>query len=356
MKTIRPRAVDFRGLKLSAEEGFVLSRVDAPLSIKDIVSLTGLAEERVVEIVERLASEGAVEIGGEGGSSAPTSSAAGAPVEAAADESGESDESAEGEDDTAGADVDLRLDEEESEADKQASATDERAYRKVYEEIFRVMEPEVRAKAALTADGSHLMALCLDADPQVIQGVLTNPRSGFAHARMIAIHHRTAIGLEMIAKRHELLVDGQTQRRLLCNPLLPDTLLRRIVSPKPLGEVYKIAINREIPERSRIRAREQMQKKFMLASADERSALLMKTEGRCLIHLVNCALDSRTTQIMCAKTVYTPLFIQNLSRWSATPPVLLAHLLKQPSVRQNPGMKKMLLKHPNMPSDAKRNA
>ena len=88
--------------------------------------------------------------------------------------------------------------------------------------------------------------------------------------------------------------------------------------------------------------------------ADERAALLIKTEGRCLILLVNCAIDARTTQMLTSKTSYTVLFIQNLARWSATPPALLAHLIKQPVVRMNAGLKKMILKHPNTPSEIKR--
>jgi len=46
------------------------------------------------------------------------------------------------------------------------------------------------------------------------------------------------------------------------------------------------------------------------------------------------------------------LFIQNLARWSATPPALLTHLLKQPVVRQNIGLRKMLLKHRNVSSES----
>ena len=37
------------------------------------------------------------------------------------------------------------------------------------------------------------------------------------------------------------------------------------------------------------------------------------------------------------------------SRWSATPPALLAHLLK-PTSRRNVGLAKLILKHPNVPS------
>lgn len=231
----------------------------------------------------------------------------------------------------------------------------EREYQKIYEQIYHPMARDERIAAAEQVDGPDLFALCYDPEPQIIHAVMSNPKAGLPHARMIALHHRTQAGLELVGRRSEFLSDAQVQRRLLSNPQLPGTLLRRIVNPKLLMEVYKIAINREIPERSRVMTRELLCKKFMLGSGDERAALLIKTEGRCLILLVNCALDARTTQILTSKTSYTILFIQNLARWSATPPALLVHLLKQPVVRMNIGLRKMLLKHPNVPSETKRN-
>ena len=62
MKKIRPRPIDLRSMKLSAEEGFVLSRIDAPVTFAELVDLCGLGEQRVGEIVERLAAEGAVAV------------------------------------------------------------------------------------------------------------------------------------------------------------------------------------------------------------------------------------------------------------------------------------------------------
>jgi hypothetical protein len=171
---------------------------------------------------------------------------------------------------------------------------------------------------------------------------------------MLAVHHRTQMGLEIVAKRTEHLKDSLLQRRLLRNPLLPGTILNRMINPKMLMEVYKVAIDREIPERSRVLTREVLRKKFMLSSSDEKAALLVKTEGRCLLHLTNCSLDAHATQILCGKSSYSILFIQNLARWSATPPALLSHLLKMQSVRHNVGLRKMLLKHPNTPSETKR--
>ena len=46
--------------------------------------------------------------------------------------------------------------------------------------------------------------------------------------------------------------------------------------------------------------------------------------------------------------------IQNLARWPTTPPQILRHLAKQSTIRNNPGINRLILQHPNCPSDLKR--
>lgn len=436
---LRPKPVDVKNLKLSAEEGFVLSRLEGATSVKELVALTGLDAGRVESIVGKLSAEGVVEVddspdagppsSSRGFGFASTSQQASSPpsssrMQAAApakphvllDESPDVDaelraflrgeeppkpeqpstptaEEAPEEQGGAGeeegekallagrpakkpdrsdeSDAELPPPEsqpqipEATESDRALEETDknvteeeqrnERAYREIYAREYAPMSKDARIKAALEVTGSDLMALCLDADPQIIHAVLQNPHSGLDHARMIAFHHRTQVGLEAVAKRQDYLKDALIQRRLLRNPQLPTTILNRIMNPKMMMEIYKVAIDREIPERTRVLTREILRKKFMVASSDEKAALLFKTEGRCLVLLVNVSLDAHATQILCSKQNYTVLFIQNLARWSATPPPLLAHLLKTQLVRRNVGLRKMLLKHPNMPSEAKKN-
>jgi hypothetical protein len=353
---LRPKSFDMTKLRLSAEEGFVLSRVDGPLTVRELVSLTGFEESRVQGIVDRLVSEGALDV--EGGAPVP-SAAPSAPepsaVRARRPEPKEDELEEVIDDEEAPAPEESSPDATAAEAEELEDAEAEGNYRKIYETVYSVMERDARAAAAQRVDGAHLFALCLDPDPIVIHSVMTNPRVGLQHARAIAFHHRTHAGLEHVVKRTDFLADQGVQRRLLRNPQLPDTILRRIVSPKLIMDVYKICIDREIPERTRVKSAEQLRKRFTLASSEERAALVMKTEGRCLILLTGgCALDAHCTQILCAKTTYSVLFIQNLARWSATPPQLLQHLLKQPVVRRNMGLRKMLLKHPNVPYDIKR--
>lgn len=428
-----------RTLKLSPEEGFVLSRVDGSVSVKELVALTGLEEGRVVDIIGKLNAEGCIEVDdvppappsssglGLGSPRAPTSSQrmpAAAPTSsqrmAAAPVSSQAPEQAplvvaepeaitnellaflsdapppsseellpvpeaevtgpqleEVYDDEPSGDLppasssdpalsaagerdakEEKADGEESETEEQLvqrEARNEADYRKVFMTEYAQQSRDYRIKAALEVTGSDLLALCFDPDPQIIHAVLTNPHAGLNHARMIAFHHRTQIGLESVAKRMDYLKDSLVQRRLLRNPQLPTTILNRIMNPKMLLDVYKVSIDREIPERSRTMTREILRKKFMLASSDEKAALLFKTEGRCLILLVACTLDAHATTILCSKSNYTILFIQNLARWSATPPALLAHLLKLNVVRRNQGLAKMILKHPNTPAEAKKN-
>ena len=363
MKNIRRKAVDLKTLRLSPEEGFVLSRLDAPLSVRELVSLTGIDESRVVEIVDNLAAQGALDVDRDAPPASATKVAAAAPVQPSTpfgeleevgpeDEGGgEGDESAEATPDAA--ESGELPDETPEETARQEAGY--REYRKIYDEKYKDMDRDARVAAAETGANPDLFALCYDPDPQVIHAVLKNTKAGLDHARMIAMHHRTHLGLDAIARRSDYLADAQVQRRLLRNPQLPDAMLRRIVNPKLIMDTYKICVDRENPEMTRMKVRELLQKKFMLGGADERAALIIKTDARCLVLLVNCALDARTTQILCGRQSYTVLFIQNVARWSASPPALLTHLLKQPLVRQSMGLRKMLLKHPNVPMETKRN-
>jgi hypothetical protein len=355
VKNIRRKPVDFKTLRLSPEEGFVLSRLDAPLSVRELVSLTGLDEARVVTIVQDLASQGALEMDADGGAPSMQPSA---PFSIPPDtESDRALAQAEADADAANAEPAPREAEEGDESPEETEQREvgEREYRKMYQDQFAGLDRDARVAAAETLGNPELFALCFDPEPQVIHALTKNPKCGLDHARMIAVHHRTHVGLDAIARRSDYLVDAQVQKRLLKNPQLPDAMLRRIVSPKLIMDVYKIAIDRENPEMARMKVRELLIKKFSLASADERAALVIKTDARCLQLLINCALDARATQILCGRQSYTILFIQNVARWPASPPALLTHLLKQNIVRNNMGLRKMILKHPNVPVETKRN-
>jgi hypothetical protein len=249
-------------------------------------------------------------------------------------------------------------DEEEQQADagedEEAVALKENDYRKLYEAEFHALTVDVRVGLAKTAHGADLMALCLDADARVIAAIVENPTCGLAHVRLIAFHHRTGTGLEIITRRNDFLRDMLVERRLLRNPQAGDTVLQRVLASKRLFQTYKIAIDRDVPELTRAKSRGAMRQKYQNAPSEERADLVLRTEGRCLIFMTGCAFDAKMTGIMCGRPYNSVLFIQNLAKFSATPPALLAHLMKQPFVRKHAPLKKLLLQHPNMPGDVKR--
>jgi hypothetical protein len=199
-----------------------------------------------------------------------------------------------------------------------------------------------------------LLALCFDPQPSVISAVLENSAVGLVHARTIARHHRTSHGLDVVAQRAEFLRDGQVQRELLRNPILPEPLLKRLTGSKRFVEVYKLALDRDLPERTRQKLRLALRSKWALTSADERAEVVFQTEGRVLGMLQGLPFDAHTTSLLCARTYNSTLLIQNLARFSATPPQLLLHLMKQMPVKRQEHLRRLLTQHPNCPGEARR--
>ena len=393
MKTVKPKALDapLSSLPLSPEEGFVLSRIDGRLSVRDLVALTGIDQQRMEQIVTKLESHGAVQVdptdstrelppppkpagqasladfagalgmdptgfadAGEGEGRRESRSDSPPPITA--------EESSAVIDETVEEQPPMQLDaEDRAAATEQAAeeteevANNERNYRQLYETKFHPLPTDARVRAAQTAAGSELLALCFDADPRVIAALLENPKAGLDHARLIAFHHRTGAGLELLSRRMEVTRDMGVERRLLRNPQCGEVVLQRIMSSKQLQQTFKICMDRDVPELTRTKTRGHLRKKWQTAPPEDRSNLVLRTEGRCLPMMTGCTFDARTTSILCGKPIVSGLFIQNLAKFVATPPVLLAHVVKQPFVRKNLALKRLLLQHPNMPGDAKRN-
>ncbi len=227
-------------------------------------------------------------------------------------------------------------------------------YRKLYVAEFSLMPRDARIAIARTAQATSLLALCFDPEPAVIAAVFENAHAGLDHARLAALHHKNPAGLEHVVKRTDFLRDAGVQRHLLKNTQLSESLIRRLIGAKPLREMYKTAINRDVAERARIGARTLLRTKWASSEPDERAAFIISNEARCLSLLIGQTLDAKTTSILCARQYNSVLFIQNLARFPACPPALLAHLLKQPFVKRNVGIKKVLLQHPNVPTQLKR--
>jgi len=310
----RPSAAErVLGLTLSAREGYVLSRIDGTTDLDELSHVTGLSPEEVRVILDRLVHQGAIE---------PPEASPAAP-------------------DPPGG----------SRAARGASDLEPRetTHRQLFESRFHPRPEDERARLAVTAEDPDLSALCFDPVPAVIHRVLENPRTGLAHARLIAASHQNPVGLEALAARPAFLGDREVQRLLLRNNQSPEPIVRRLLAARALPQIYESCQSHDLPERHRQTARVVLRSRFSAASPDERVHLILTTEGRVLATLSGLSLDGRTVALLCARGPTSARLVDNLASWPATPPVLIAHLLKQPLVRQSPPLKLLLRRHPNCP-------
>jgi hypothetical protein len=314
-------------LQLGTEEGFVLSRIDGSTDVDQLASVTGLTAPRLEAILERLVREGAVE--------APPGAARAAPSPPAAEPDPLADllDAPPGEEAL-----------EHVEADSAVASP-----RLLFETRLHPLPEDTRAGLAGTVVEPELSAFCFDPAPQVIARVLGNPRCGLVHARLISAHHRNAAGFEALAARTEFLHDGEVQRFLLRNPQTPAHLLRTLLLKRRLTDLYRAGHDREASDRARGAARELLRERFAKGNPDERAELIVVTEGRALSALSGLSLDGRTTALLCARPPASTLLVENLARWPATPPTLIAHLLTQPMVQRSPQLRTVLKRHPNAP-------
>jgi hypothetical protein len=230
-----------------------------------------------------------------------------------------------------------------------------RTWRRIFEEDLRALDVDLRIRLAREASGETLRALCFDPASKVVTAVLENAGAGLEHARLIAEHHRTGSGLDVLGKGASFLRDQQVERCLFRNPQTSERLLRRIFQPRRMAEVYRLCLSRDATERVRAAARKELRDKFTSGTADERVNLIVTCEGRCLDLLLGVALDSRAAALLCRRPLHSTLLVRNLARWPSTPPEVLVHLARQPVVKRSPALRDAILRHPNAPShlDAK---
>ena len=316
------RPIDWSSVDLTPEDAFVLSRLDGATDTDQLAQLSGLAPADVDRLLERLVQEGLVE--GRPTASSPVSAT---PAPSAATPSPETPPP----------------------APDAAHAT----HRELFERTLHSLEPDARAALAAAATEPQLSALCFDPVPEVVTRLLENAHAGLAHARLIAAWHPNPVGLEALGRRGDLFRDGEVQRLLLRNNQTPTHLVRQLLTHRRLHDVYNVAQSHEAAERHRTTAREVLRTRFAAATPEERVELILTTEGRVLGTLSGLSLDGKSAALLCARTLSSTLLLENLARWPATPPNLVAHLLQQPLVRRMPNLQAAFKRHPNCPARTK---
>lgn len=316
--------VQLQSLPLSAAEGFAVSRIDGHTTPHELALLTGLSDDAVGELLSRLEAQGVLE-----------------PRPAAAPPEPEPE---------------LQPQEQEP-PEPEPPPLDEAGgvnLLKLYRERYHGLSEGDRTKLAGTSNGAELSALCFDPLPSVIRAVLENPHTGAEQGRLIAAHHATSTGLDLLLARGDLARDAELQRRIWRNPQLTEGQVRKLTAAKRLLELWKLNAGREATAHTRSTVMKVLRSKFPQVSAEERVELIITTEGRCLTGLAGIPIDGRTTSLLCARTFSSVLLVSNIATWAAAPPPLILHLLKQPVVQRQPTLRKKLELHPNAPSTAGR--
>jgi len=98
------------------------------------------------------------------------------------------------------------------------------------------------SRNAQGATGANLFALCLDQDARVVSALIENAEITLDHLRMLAFHHRTGTGLEILARAPTPCVTSRSSDGLLRNPQTPETVLGRLLAAKSLLQTYKILV------------------------------------------------------------------------------------------------------------------
>jgi len=326
-------------LPLQPEEVFVFTRLDGRTTVRELAALTGLGQEALVAVLGRLVDLGAIHAPEPAAvATGPARANPAPPAEPGAQAHAASDRGAADEDATAAP---------ETSADADLPGT----HRKLFEAELHPLPKEERVARASTAVEPELSAFCYDPLTQVIKAVLSNPSAGLGHARLIALHHRTADGLAALATHGNFVVDEGVRRGLIRNPQLPAALFNRIFANRRMLELFQHTVSREVTEQVRRLAREALRRRFAQGPAEERVELILRTEGRVLAGLAGIPIDGRTTALLCGRTYTSTTLVQNIARWTAAPPALIRHLLRQETIRRSPMLRTLLQRHPNAPPE-----
>ncbi len=178
-------------------------------------------------------------------------------------------------------------------------------------------------------------------------------KEGLDRIRSIAQHSQSAAELDVLARNPHIINDPAVQRHLLKNPVTPPHVLVRIFQTMNMFDLYNIIGGHEVNEPAKKSAREQLGVKFRRASAVECAQFIIRTEGRGLQYLMKERFTRETTDELCKHDITSLVLVGNLTIFSALPPALIRHLLKQPIVQRNKVMKSRFLKHANCPADAR---
>jgi len=307
--------LDYSSLMLDSSAGFALSRIDGRTSVAELKALTGLSADYLQNLLHTLVGQKAIHF------------------------------------------------EKPMDPDKLSHRSpsppaylpsDMENYRELYRQHFQGLGLDVRISRAQKERGAMLSALCLDRNPAIIREIMGNQNVTVKQAQIIARYHTTTIGLSALGKKNSFLFDHQLRRYLTRSQHAPVLLLRRAIEKLSMVQCFSLGLSREVTDKAKRQSRETLRILFSQAPQDERVQLILRTEGRCLKTLNGLTLGGKTIALLCRKSQFSSILIRNLCSFSGLTPMLIRHLFRQTIVRSNFGLKKLLLRHSNCPSELKK--
>ncbi|MBT3180899.1 MAG: hypothetical protein HN337_00150, partial [Deltaproteobacteria bacterium] len=190
-------------------------------------------------------------------------------------------------------------------------------HRELYQRHFRELSVHERVAAAISSSGDTLVALCFDPTIEVVRAVLSNSQSGLPHARLIATHHHTAAGLDLLTHNRSYATDTAVRSALLKNTVTPRYVFDRILQSSSLQQLFGICRGREATHMGKTFAREKFRKKFETSSPEERANFIIRNEGRCLQYLIGIHLGRPTFNILCTHNYTSEVLILNLLTYAS---------------------------------------
>ena len=133
-------------------------------------------------------------------------------------------------------------------------------------------------------------------------------------------------------------------------------MIKKLLGERPLPQLYQLVVNHDMPGATRSAARKHLSNSWARRNPNEKAELIIKTDGRCCALLVGQALDGKAAKILGARSVMSSMLIRNLARWPGTPASLLQQLFHQPAVKRDKSLEQILLRHPDLPAELKRDA
>jgi hypothetical protein len=121
-----------------------------------------------------------------------------------------------------------------------------------------------------------------------------------------------------------------------------------------MAHLYERANLPEVPDAKRLATYDDIRNRFAAGAPEQRAAFIADTDGNGLVALRGMMIDSRTAAILCARHSASVGFVRAVAKFPGCPAVLLSHLARQPLVQRDSQLRSLLLRHPNMPGEAKR--